>query len=73
MITMSAQYTTREGDTVDFIAWRAYGSTDNKQVEAVLEANPNLADYGATLPAGLSITLPAIAEPSKKQGIKLWD
>lgn len=66
-------YTTREADTVDFICWKFYGSTANRVTEAVLEANPGLADYGPELPAGLSITLPEIAAPAKTTGVKLWD
>ncbi len=67
------KYTTRDGDTVDAIAWRVYGSTSNQVVESVLAANVGLADYGPILPAGVTITLPEIAAPAKAKGIKLWD
>lgn len=66
-------YITSEADTVDLIAWRYYGSTSNRVTEQVLEANPGLADYGPELPAGLTVTLPAIAAPTKTTGVKLWD
>lgn len=66
-------YLTREGDTIDFVCWKFYGSTANKVVESVLDANFGLADYGAQLPAGLAISLPELTEPSKTQGVKLWD
>ena len=66
-------YTTREGDTVDFIAWKFYGSTANRVTETVLEANPGLAAYGPQLPAGVAVTLPAIDAPAKTTGIRLWD
>ncbi len=67
------KYITRDGDTVDAIAWRVYGSTSNQVVESVLGANAGLADYGPILPAGVTITLPEIAAPAKAKGIKLWD
>jgi phage tail protein X len=70
---MATTYITREGDSVDFIAWKFYGSTANQVVEAVLAANRGLADNGPVLPAGLSVTLPEIAAPSKTKGVKLWD
>ena len=70
---MTTIYTTRGGDTVDFIAWKFYGATTNQVVEAVLAANRGLADYGAVLPAGLTITLPEITEPAKAKGVKLWE
>lgn len=68
-----ATYITRDGDTLDYIAWRYYGATANRVVEQVLTANAGLADYGPTLPAGLSITLPEIAQPAQRQGVRLWD
>lgn len=66
-------YVTRAGDTVDYVAWKFYGSTDNRVTEQVLEANPGLADQGAVLPAGMTITLPEISAPAKTTGVKLWD
>lgn len=61
-------YVTKEGDTLDLICFRYYGSTYGKQVEIVMEANRPLAlgDYGPTLPRGLSITLPEITPPTKQ-------
>ena len=70
---MAATYITREGDTMDFIAWKHYGATTNRVVEKVLDANRGLADRGPILPAGLSITLPEITAPAKAKGVKLWE
>ncbi len=70
---MATTYITREGDTVDLIAWKFYGSTANRVVETVLEANRGLADHGPTLPAGVSIVLPPLTAPATAQGVKLWD
>ena len=72
--TTAAKYTTRYGDTVDYICWRYYGSERNGTTEAVLEANIGLAEQGSVLPAGLVITLPALSTPAKTQKtINLWD
>lgn len=68
-----ATYRASAGDTVSRIAWKFYGSTSDRVVEQVLEANQNLADLGETLPAGTVITLPEIAQPAIKQGVRLWD
>lgn len=70
---MTTIYITREGDTVDFIAWKFYGSTSNQVVEAVLSANVGLADHGPVLPSNLEIVLPKVVTPAKTQGVKLWD
>ncbi|MGQ3289050.1 tail protein X [Sphingopyxis sp.] len=70
---MAAQYVTRDGDMVDWIAQKHYGATSNRTVEIVLEANPGLADRGEKLPAGITITLPAVDRPAKREGTRLWD
>ncbi|NRO99456.1 phage tail protein [Paraburkholderia sp. NMBU_R16] len=48
-----------QGDTVDSLCWRYYGRT-NGTVEAVLEANAGLANFGAILPVGTPVHLPAL-------------
>uniref|UniRef100_UPI000D1C1946 tail protein X n=1 Tax=Metapseudomonas otitidis TaxID=319939 RepID=UPI000D1C1946 len=45
-----------QGDTVDAICWRVYGRTAGL-TEAVLEANPGLADLGPVIPQGHRVTL----------------
>jgi len=51
--------TSKQGDTVDALCWRYYGRTDGT-VEAVLEANAGLADYGVVIPIGTAVYLPDI-------------
>lgn len=70
---MAYRYTTREGDTVDYIAWRHYGRQDGQVVEMLLDANRGLADRGPTLPAGLKVDLPELPEPERENGVRLWD
>ncbi len=70
---MTTTYTTRDGDTVDYIAWRYFGSTSSKVTEAVLAQNVGLADHGPILPSGLVITLPDVVTPAMTQGLRLWD
>jgi phage tail protein X len=68
------EYRTKEGDTVDLIAWSFYGRQDARVVERVLEANPGLADYGPELPAGVLVYLPELtADTEQTGGVKLWD
>lgn len=62
---MAATYTTKAGDTVDFICAKYYGATNGGRVESVFLANPGLADYGPELPAGVKISLPVIAPKTK--------
>lgn len=64
-------YRTLAGDVLDWICWRYYGRQSGA-VEAVLAANVGLAERGAVYPAGVVITLPALAEPVS-QPTRLWD
>lgn len=70
---MTQRYMASEGDTVDFIAWRVYGTQEARVVERVLEANPGLADFGETLPAGTVVVLPELDTASERTGVRLWD
>lgn len=65
-------YRTKDGDVLDAICAKHYGSTVN-QVELVLAANPGLAAHGPVLRSGLLIELPEIeAQPRKQATIRLW-
>lgn len=66
-----AKYRSLQGDTVDLICHRFYGNTD--MVEAVLAANPGLADLSFVLPVGTLITLPEASARSASEPVKLWD
>lgn len=66
-------YIASEGDTVDFIAWRVYGTQGALVVEQLLDANPGLADLGAVLPVGTEVFLPSIDTKAQRTGVRLWD
>lgn len=69
-----AKYTTRAGDTVDYICWKYYGTERGGTTEAVLAANFGLSEYGAVLPAGIQLVLPPLTLPaSSEKLIELWD
>lgn len=64
---------TNQGDTVDALCWRFYGRTAGV-TEAVLEANPGLADYGPILPQGLVVNMPeAQTSAPQRQMVQLWN
>ncbi len=69
---MSRQITTRQGDVVDQIALAFYGRTA-KATEAVLDANPHLADLPPVLPAGVVVTLPDLPKTPTPTRLKLWE
>lgn len=67
-----ATYKTSQGDTLDYICWKHYGQQSGA-VEAVLLANPGLADLGPVLPINTKITLPVLTQPARvAQPIRLW-
>ena len=62
-----------QNDTVDALCWRHYGRTAGV-TEAVLDANPGLADHGPVLPQGLVVQMPeAQASAPQRQMVNLWD
>lgn len=65
-------YRSKDGDTADSIAWAVYGRQDQRVVEALLEANPGLADHGPVLPAGLRLTIPDAPAPDVVREVRLW-
>lgn len=69
-----SKYTTKQGDQLDWICWKHYGTSRNGTVEAVLSANTGLAEYGSKLPAGIVIDLPDLSAPAQEKAvIRLWD
>lgn len=69
-------YTTKVDEMLDDIVYGYYGSTENRLVEQVLEANPGLENEKNLLTPGLVIVLPNIATttaPPVLKQIKLWD
>ena len=64
---------TTDGDMLDVICLSHYGHA-NRYVEAVLNANPGLADQGAVLSAGITIVLPDLTELRHQEAaVRLWD
>ncbi len=61
-------YVTKEGDVLDWIVWKHYGTTD--VLEEVIKVNPTVTDE--KLKAGIEIKLPYIAAKQNKE-IRLWN
>ena len=68
------QYRTQQGDRLDLLCAKHYGHQTGT-VEAVLQANPGLAQYGAVLDEGLLITLPTLPAPTTAatHAVRLWE
>ena len=62
----------QQGDTLDALCHRHYGRTEGV-VEAVLLANPGLAEVGVILPHGTPVTLPVMATAPATETVQLWD
>ena len=69
---MSQIYLTRQFDLLDEICHRYYGRT-RQTVEAVLLANPSLADLMPILPEDIEILLPDLPAPSTSKTLRIWD
>ncbi|MBU2709312.1 tail protein X [Zooshikella marina] len=68
------QYRTKQNDSLDAICWHYYDKPREVgyYVLNVLAANPDLAELGPVLPAGLTIELPDLSSPVQTTQ-KLWD
>lgn len=71
---MAETYLTSQGDTLDIICWRYYAGRQSGAVEAVLAANPGVADMPIELPLNTRLILPELpASAVESQPIRLWD
>ncbi len=64
-------YVTKDGDVLDAICFKYYGSTTGV-VEKVLEANRHLAELGSIFAAGVKIILPDLTQEEETESVKLW-
>ena len=71
--TAEAVYIAQEGDMLDLVAHRRYGTVT--AVTRIRAANPDLTGAGPRLPAGTRVVLPEIeATPQDTtQAVQLWD
>ncbi|MGE4339444.1 MAG: tail protein X [Pigmentiphaga sp.] len=68
---MARTYLTREGETLDAIAYRFYG--DEQMVHMILAANPAITILPAKLPSGRILILPdAPASAGQVKTVRLW-
>lgn len=65
-------YQTVQDDRLDRICHHWYGQVQG-QVEAVLQANPRLADYPALLPPGILIAMPQVRQIQQPVPARVWE
>ena len=70
---METETTTLDGETLDFVVFRIHGRVDEALLSATYDLNPELAEYGAVLPAGVAVKIPPIKESAEVPTLKLWD
>lgn len=69
---MPSQIRTQQNDSVDALCWRHYGRTPGA-VEAVLKANPGLAQRGVILAQGILVAMPDLPPTQVQPTVQLWD
>ena len=68
---MSRIYMTRDGEMLDAIAARIYGS--EAAVHDIIDANPGITAMPERLPAGVKIILPDLQTPiGNPKTVRLW-
>ncbi|WP_079218144.1 tail protein X [Herbaspirillum robiniae] len=68
------QVRSQQGDTLDALVYRYLGASSG-YVEQALTLNPDLAAFGAILPAGTIVELPAAvsAAATDQNSVSLWE
>lgn len=62
------------GDSVNLLLYRELGRCDDAAEEALWRLNPELAEKGAILPAGVSVLVPELdANPVASRPVSAWD
>ncbi|MBC3233315.1 tail protein X [Pseudomonas lurida] len=62
------------GDSVNLLLYRELGRCDDAAEETLWRANPDLAEYGPVLPAGVSVAVPEMASrPAPLRPVSAWD
>ncbi len=71
---MDRFFISRQGDMLDWIAWRYYG-TSSGTVEAILAdpRNFGLASLPLVLPLGTKVVLPQLTITKNTDQVKLWN
>ena len=64
--------TTVDGETLDFVIFRVYGYVNDQLLEQTYQLNPELAEYGTSLPAGVVVKLPEMPAIQENPTIHLW-
>ena len=62
------------GDSVNLLLYRQLGRSDDAAEEALWRLNPELAEQGAVLPAGVSVLVPELdTQPVASRPVSAWD
>ena len=63
-----------DNDTVDLVVFRELGIVNDDIMKDAYDLNPDISNYGDTLPAGVSVTVPDLPAATIVEGtIKLYD
>ncbi|MCS4266606.1 tail protein X [Serratia sp. BIGb0163] len=62
----------QQRETIEMICYRYYGKTAGV-TEAVMDANPGIADFGVFLPYGYAVEMPDQVVAPANDTVQLWD
>lgn len=62
------------GDSVNLLLYRELRRCDDAAEEVLWRLNPELAEQGAVLPAGVNVIVPELeTQPTASQPVSAWD
>ena len=71
---MPQEVTILDHDTIDLVVFRTLGVVNAELLKETYDLNPEISNYGATLPAGIKVTVPDLPSSTVIEGtVKLYD
>lgn len=64
---------TLAGDTLDLVAYRAFGRVDSEMLTALYALNPDLIGLGPILPPRTTVRLPEVVQAPVSTKVQLYD
>ena len=61
------------GDTLDLVAYRAFGRVDSEMLKALYALNPELIGLGPILPPRTTVRLPDVVQAPVSTKVQLYD
>ena len=71
---MPSRTSSLQNEAIDAIIYRVLGTVDETLLDEAFDLNPDIAEWGLVIPAGVTVVVPDLpASPTTKGVIRLYD